>query len=103
MAVDSIIARLTKSVRVIVFEASGCCASAFRACAAARPSASAGPIEPMAMVRPAVMIEIVAIIVAGSMVSLLLAMFGGVRHLAQDRSCVGRGLRMQCRPSPERQ
>ena len=38
MANDSIIARPTNNVRVIVAEASGCCASEVRAVATARPS-----------------------------------------------------------------
>ena len=43
---DSIIARPTNKVRVMVPEASGCCASALNAVATARPSLSAGPMPP---------------------------------------------------------
>src|SRR5665213_4226116 len=68
MAVDSIIARPTNSVRVMVAEASGCCARDVRAVATARPSASAGPIVPNPVVRPATAIEITAIHVMLSMV-----------------------------------
>src|SRR5271167_4051456 len=57
MANDSIIARPTNKVRVMVAEASGCCASDDRAIATARPSPSAGPMQPIAMVMPAVTIE----------------------------------------------
>ena len=42
MASDSIIARPTNNVRVMVAEASGCCAREVRAVATARPSPSAG-------------------------------------------------------------
>src|SRR5665213_1709071 len=68
MAVDSIIARPTNSVRVMVAEASGCCAKDVRAVATARPSASAGPIVPKPVVRPAVIIETIAMRVMVSMV-----------------------------------
>src|ERR1700691_3288367 len=61
MAVDSIIARPTNSVRVIVAEASGCCASAVSAVATDRPSLSAGPIQPKLVLRPAVTMEAIAI------------------------------------------
>src|SRR5271154_2150454 len=57
MAVDSIIARPTNRVRVMVAEASGCCASEVSAVATARPSPSAGHIEPMPIVRPDVAID----------------------------------------------
>src|ERR1700685_2847339 len=60
MAVDSIIARPTKRVRVMVAEASGCCASEVKAVATARPSPSAGPMQPKPVVRPAVAIEATA-------------------------------------------
>src|ERR1700733_3617331 len=61
IAVDSIIARPTNSVRVIVAEASGCCANAVSAVATDRPSLSAGPIHPKLVVMPAVAIEKTAI------------------------------------------
>ena len=61
MAMDSIIARPTNKVRVMVLEASGCCASELKAVETARPSPSAGPILPSPMVTPAVMIETIAI------------------------------------------
>src|ERR1039458_1615032 len=65
---DSIIARPTNKVRVIVVAASGCCASELNAVATARPSPSAGPILPRAIVRPAVTIEAIAMSVMLSMV-----------------------------------
>src|SRR5476651_444931 len=67
MAVDSIIARPTNRVRVIVAEASGCCAREVRAVATARPSPSAGHMQPMLVVRPAVAIEATAMKVLLSM------------------------------------
>ena len=67
MAVDSIIARPTKSVRVIVAEASGCCASEVRAEATDRPSPRAGIMQPTLVVKPAVTIEATAMIVMLSM------------------------------------
>src|SRR5450759_2449264 len=67
MATDSTIARPTNKVRVIVAAASGCCASAVNAVATARPSPSAGPILPNAMVIPAVTIDATAIMVVLSM------------------------------------
>ena len=60
MANDSIIARPTNNVRVIVAEASGCCAREVRAVATARPSPSAGHIQPMPVVMPAVAIDTTA-------------------------------------------
>ena len=57
MAMDWIIARPTNRVRVMVLAASSCCASEFKAVKTARPSPSAGPILPNAIVKPAVMIE----------------------------------------------
>ena len=45
---DSIIARPTNKVRVMVAEASGCCASELNAVETARPSPSAGPMLPSA-------------------------------------------------------
>src|ERR1022692_1051038 len=68
---DSIIARPTNKVRVIVDAASGCCASELNAVATARPSPSAGPILPRAIVRPAVTIEAMAMSVMLSIVSVL--------------------------------
>ncbi len=67
LAMDSIIAWPTNKVRVMVLEASGCCASEFKAVETARPSPSAGPILPSAIVIPAVMIEAMAIMVMLSM------------------------------------
>ena len=61
MAVDSIIASPTNKVRVMVEEASGCCASELNAVATALPSASAGPMHPKLVVMPAMMIEVMAI------------------------------------------
>src|SRR4030042_1529187 len=69
MAVDSIIARPTNKVRVMVAEASGCWASDLSAVATALPSASAGPIVPKPVVMPAMTIDATAIIVMLSMVS----------------------------------
>src|SRR5580658_1331111 len=66
---DSIIASPTNKVRVIVVAASGCCASELNAVATARPSPSAGPILPRAIVRPAVTIEAMAMSVMLSIVS----------------------------------
>src|ERR1039458_5541135 len=63
MAVDSIIARPTNNVRVMVAEASGCWASELSAVATALPSASAGPIVPKPVVMPAMTIDATAIIV----------------------------------------
>src|SRR5664279_1132411 len=63
MAVDSIIARPTNKVRVMVAEASGCWASELSAVATALPSASAGPMTPKPMVMPAMTIDATAIIV----------------------------------------
>src|SRR5271170_8087737 len=67
MAIDSIIARPTNKVRVMVVAASGCCASELKAVETARPSPSAGAILPTAIVMPAVMIETIAISVVLSM------------------------------------
>src|ERR1035437_8830182 len=77
MAVDSIIARPTNRVRVIVAEASGCCASEVSAVATDRPSPSAGAMQPTPVVMPAVTIEATAMrvmlsIVCPLFVSLLL-------------------------------
>src|SRR5450631_2065677 len=69
MAVDSIIARPTNNVRVMVAEASGCWASEVSAVATARPSPSEGPSTPMPIVMPAVTIDATAIMVTLSIVS----------------------------------
>src|ERR1019366_1948174 len=69
MAMDSIIARPTNKVRVIVAEASGCWANEVRAVATALPSASAGPMAPTLIVMPAMTIDATAIIVRLSTVS----------------------------------
>jgi hypothetical protein len=61
MAVDSIIARPTNKVLVIVGAASGCCAMELKAVATALPSLNAGNIQPMPVVRPAVIIDATAI------------------------------------------
>src|ERR1035437_7287421 len=63
MAVDSIIARPTNTVRVMVAEASGCWASDVSAVATALPSARAGPMQPKPVVIPAMTIDATAIIV----------------------------------------
>src|SRR5580704_1316181 len=63
MAVDSIIASPTNSVRVMVADASGCCARELSAVATALPSPSAGPRTPMPVVMPAVTIDATAIMV----------------------------------------
>src|SRR5450631_1164663 len=63
MAVDSIIARPTNKVRVMVDEASGCWASELSAVATALPSASAGPIVPKPVVMPAMTMDATAMIV----------------------------------------
>ena len=55
-----VIARPTNNVRVIVAEASGCCAREVRAVAKARPSPRAGHIQPMPVVMPAVAIDTTA-------------------------------------------
>src|ERR1039458_8399846 len=68
MAVDSIMARPTNKVRVMVAEASGCWASAVSAVATERPSPSAGHMQPMPVVRPAVTIDATAMTVMLSMV-----------------------------------
>src|SRR5579864_3663950 len=63
MAIDSIIARPTNSVRVMVAEASGCWASALSAVATDRPSLSAGATQPTPIVSPAETIEATAMMV----------------------------------------
>src|SRR5450756_677961 len=64
---DSIIARPTNSVRVMVGAASGCWARALRAVETARPWPIAGPKHPKPMVIPAVTVEAAAMIVILSM------------------------------------
>src|ERR1700722_15339792 len=66
---DSIIARPTNKVRVMVAEASGCWANEVSAVATALPSASAGPMAPKLIVMPAMTIDATAIIVRLSTVS----------------------------------
>src|ERR1700722_7553519 len=85
MAVDSIMARPTNRVRVMVAEASGCCASAVSAVATERPSPNAGHMQPMPVVRPAVAIEATAMIVMLSIILPLgycvnVSSFGGQRR-----------------------
>ncbi len=67
MAVDSIMAKPTNNVLVIVGAASGCCAIESNAVETALPSPIAGIILPTAVVRPAVIIDAIAIIVVLSM------------------------------------
>src|SRR5665648_198958 len=62
IAVDSTMANPTNKVLVMVLASSGCWAIAPNARARAIPSPIAGPIEPMAMVIPAVIIETAPII-----------------------------------------
>jgi hypothetical protein len=61
-------AKPTNKVRVMVAEASGCCAKEFKAVETARPSPRAGPMLPRAIVRPAVMIDTTAMIVMLSII-----------------------------------
>jgi hypothetical protein len=68
---DSIMASPTNSVLVIVEDASGCCASALSAVETDLPSARAGPMHPNPVVRPAVTIEIAAIIDTLSIINIL--------------------------------
>ena len=69
MAVDSIIAKPTNKVRVMVEDASGCCAIEFSADETDRPSPNAGIMHPMPVVNPAVMIDATAIKVVLSMLN----------------------------------
>jgi hypothetical protein len=69
MAVDSIIARPTNKVRVIVGPASGCCAIEFKALETAFPSPIAGSIHPMLVENPAVTIDATAISVTLSILN----------------------------------
>src|ERR1019366_427721 len=59
MAIDSIIARPMKSVRLIVPASSGCWAMEPSACAMAFASPSAGPMEPIAMHRAAAAMDVI--------------------------------------------
>ncbi len=86
---DSIIAKPTNKVRVIVAEASGCWASDVSAVATALPSASAGPMAPKLIVMPAMTIDATAIIVMLSTKS----PFALVDHAALFCSASGLGLR----------
>ncbi len=61
MAVDSIIAKPTNNVLVIVGAASGCCAIELNADATDLPSLNAGNIQPMPVVRPEVTMDATAI------------------------------------------
>jgi hypothetical protein len=61
MAIDSIIANPTNKVRVMVGAASGCCAMELSAEDTDFPSPSAGIMQPIAVVRPEVTIETIAI------------------------------------------
>src|ERR1035441_2848649 len=92
MAVDSIIARPTNRVRVMVAEASGCCASEVRAVATARPSPSAGHIQPMLVVRPAVTIEATAM---RGMLSIICSFFVSLLfHVLDTGSALGLRVRV---------
>jgi hypothetical protein len=62
IAVDSIIAKPTNNVLVIVGAASGCCAIALKAVETDFPSPKAGNIHPMLVENPAVTIDATAII-----------------------------------------
>jgi hypothetical protein len=61
MAVDSIMAKPTNNVLVIVGAASGCCAIELNADATDLPSLNAGNMHPMPVVRPEVTIDATAI------------------------------------------
>src|ERR1019366_9186511 len=58
MAIDSIIAKPIKRVRLMVPASSGCWAIERSACAIALASPSAGPIDPIAMHRAAAAMEV---------------------------------------------
>src|SRR5580700_6636909 len=94
---DSIMARPTNKVRVMVAEASGCCASELKAVETARPSPSAGPTLPRAMVRPAVTIDTVAMVVMLSIMfplvdSSVVSSFWRGRGLGLASPCAGRNI-----------
>src|ERR1035438_7438849 len=80
---DSIIARPTNNVRVMVADASGCWASEVSAVATALPSARAGPMVPKPVVMPAMTIDATAIIVMLSTVS---------PYAVAATLCIGTGL-----------
>jgi hypothetical protein len=61
MAVDSIMARPTNRVLVMVGPASGCCAIELKAFETAFPSPNAGNIQPMLVENPAVTMDATAI------------------------------------------
>lgn len=63
IAVDSIIAKPTNNVLVMVGAASGCWASELNALATAFPSLIAGNIVPIPVTKPAVIIDVIAMIV----------------------------------------
>ncbi len=71
MAVDSIIAKPTNNVLVMVGAASGCCATDCKAETTALPSLKAGNMHPIPVVKPAVIIDTIAITVMLSMVNVL--------------------------------
>ncbi len=75
MASDSIMANPTNNVRVMVADASGCCAKDERAVATERPSPMAGHMPPIAMVRPDVAIETTAMRLLSIEVLLLVVRF----------------------------
>src|SRR5271170_84112 len=92
MAIDSIIARPTNKVRVMVVAASGCCASELKAVETARPSPRAGAMLPNAIVTPAVMIETIAIrvmlsICILSLLVVLVSSFAGSRGGCDVNGC----------------
>src|ERR1700689_5512398 len=101
MAMDSIIARPTNKVRVMVAEASGCWANEVSAVATALPSASAGPMAPKLIVMPAMTIDATALRVRLSTVSPCSSCLNGFRlgltdsrgrrdvHRCQDAEDVG--------------
>jgi hypothetical protein len=64
-------ARPTNSVLVIVGAASGCCATDCKAEATAFPSLKAGNMQPIPVVKPAVIIETIAIVDMLSILNLL--------------------------------
>ena len=76
MAVDSIIAKPTNKVLVMVADASGCWARAVRADATAFPSPKAGNIQPILVVNPAVTIEAMAMMAELSIVISLVELSG---------------------------
>src|SRR6056297_222040 len=88
-----------KSVRLIRFASSGCCAIDDSACASAFASPSAGAIDPIMMVNPATAIETAATIVTLSIVfsfACLLTIFPFLSRAAPDRgSDVDRGQRSE--------